>query len=221
MIHSTIRPDDQTATLPPALDRVHRIFFAVCIVLTPLATGIGVALSPGASGTATDPHGIIASFAAHADRARLGVVLSVIGLLSPFGIIGLARLAIRRAPWLAAIGGAIALAGWATMPVFAGQDALTFAMANMGGGDQLAVLWNLFNTSATLNVFLSAYIIGHVGGTLLVAIALGRAHAIPGWAVVAIALYSPLQMARWPTGIPALAPTRSWSSVVSPLPVQR
>jgi len=57
---------------------------------------------------------------------------------------GLARLAIGRSPWLALTGGALALAGWGTLPIWAGQDNLSSILAKMGASPQLAQVWTQF-----------------------------------------------------------------------------
>lgn len=183
----------------PAYHRLQRIVFAACLFLGPLIVAIGIATSPSIGGS--EGRAVIAAFSQLPGRAQLEMALSVPGIvLLPLAFLGLARLAMRRSPWLATLGGGLALVSWSTWPAFVIQDTMTNLMAQMGGGAQFGSLWDRLNSSPVYNGILLVYIVGHVVGTLLLGIALGRARVIPIWAAAAIALYGPLQVIAFPTG---------------------
>ncbi|MDQ6771866.1 MAG: hypothetical protein M3024_02580 [Candidatus Dormibacteraeota bacterium] len=199
MIESATRADLDELPREPAYRKLQRIVFAACMFLGPLIVAVGIAIAPSIGGSGG--RAVIAAVTRLPDRAQLEATLSVPGLiLLPLAFLGLARLAMRRSPWLATLGGGLALVGWATWPAFVIQDTMTNLMAQMGGGAQFATLWERLNSSPVYNGILLVYIVGHVMGTLLLGLALGRARVIPIWAAAAIALYSPLQVIAFPTG---------------------
>ncbi len=177
----------------PAHERVQGIVYSVCIVLAPLAMMLGRILffpPPHGDGVAW-----IATAAAHPAAVGLELTVGVVGtMLFPIGVIGMARLALRRAPWLAMTGGALALLGWGTGPFWVGQDTLTRVMAQMGGGARLAELWDRYNASAVTNAYLAIFVIGHFFGPLLLGIALTRMRTIPVWAPIVMAASIPLHV---------------------------
>ena len=135
------------------------------------------------------------------------VIVPLASVLSLIGVIGLVQLAIRRSPRLAMTGGALALAGWGTLPIWAGQDNLTYLMGKIGSNPQLVHLWNQFNTTGT-NTYLYIFIIGHLLGPLLLAVALRRARMLPRWSPIVIAATIPLHVLTFATGARVLRPHR-------------
>ena len=127
------------------------------------------------------------------------MIVPLASVLSLIGVIGLVQLAIRRSRWLAMTGGALALAGWGTLPIWAGQDNLTYLMGKIGSNPQLVHLWNQFNTTGT-NTYLYILIIGHLIGPLLLAVALHRARVIPRWSPIVVAATIPLHVLTFATG---------------------
>jgi len=145
----------------------------------------------GSTGSAV----IAANIAANAGTNLWHLHFGMLALfLFPFGTLGMTMLAIRRSPWLATIGGFLALTGLFAFIVFAGQEELSYLMAQMGGGAQLVAFWNRFNTDPLMTAYLYIFIIGHLIGPMLLGIALGRTHMIPAWAAWAIILRSPIQV---------------------------
>ncbi len=191
-------PDAHRPPMPePASDKVQRIAYAVGILLPVIAFGIGRAFAPPIKDGAAAQ---IAYSAAHPALHQVEViVLPFVCVLSLLGIIGLTRLAIHRSPWLALTGAALALAGWGTLPIWAGQDNLTYLMGRMSSTPQLAELWKQFNTSGT-STYLYIFIIGHLIGPLLLGVALVRAQMIPLWSPIAIAVSIPLHILAFVTG---------------------
>lgn len=193
------RPSGRRPDAPvPAAEKVHRAVYAAGILVPAVAFGIGRALAPPIKASAAAQ---LAYSTAHPGVHQAeAVIFPFVCVLSLLGIIGLARLAIHRSPWLAMTGGALALAGWGTLPIWAGQDNLTYLLGKMGTSPQLAQVWTQFNGSGT-STYLYIFIIGHLFGPLLLGIALTRARAIPRWSPILIAVSIPLHILAFVTGI--------------------
>lgn len=187
------RPEDQL----PAHEKAQRIVYAIGILFPVVGFAVIRAFAaPIKDRAAAQMAYSVAHPAIHQIEQVIVPLASVLSLL---GIIGLVRLAIRRSPWLAMTGGMLALAGWGTLPIWAGQDSLTYFMGQLGPNPQLIQLWNQFNTTAT-NTYLYIFIIGHLVGPLLLAIALRRARLIPLWSPIVIAASIPLHVLTFVTG---------------------
>jgi hypothetical protein len=181
----------------PAAEKVQRIVYAISILFPVVAFGVGRAFAPPIKDSAAAQ---LDYSAAHPGVHQVEVVVfPLVCVLSLLGVIGLARLAIRRAPWLAMTGAALALAGWGTLPIWAGQDNLTYIIGKMGTSSQLAEVWKQFNATGT-STYLYIFIIGHFFGPLLLGMALVRARAIPRWSPAVIAVSIPLHIAAFVTG---------------------
>lgn len=187
----------------PAYEKVQRISYAVGVLVPVLAFAAFRAFAAPIKADAAAQMAYSASHPALHQAEQLIVPLAAV--LALLGTVGLAQLAIRRSPWLSMIGGALTLAGWGTLPIWAGQDNLTYFMGKMGPNPQLVELWNQFNTSGT-STYLYIFIIGHLIGPLLLAIALRRARVIPLWAPVVIAVSIPLHVLTFVTGAGYLDP---------------
>ncbi|GER82199.1 MAG: hypothetical protein IMW90_22190 [Thermogemmatispora sp.] len=181
----------------PVFLKVQRIFFAICMVLPfpLLIVGFVTAgnLNPANGNIA------IANVASMSLPPFLDLALVTIGLfLLPFGFLGMVSLAMSRSPWLASIGGVLSLIGMMTTIAFAAQSDMTYDMAQLGSSPQFIALWNRFNSDTFMTACLILFIIGFVGGPLLLGIALGRARAIPLWAAAAIVLSRLLPIIAFP-----------------------
>lgn len=195
----SIAIEDSDNLREPGYERLQRVVLAACMFLGPLIVAIGVATAPSIGGS--KGRAVIDAFAQLPDRAQLEMALAVPGIIVlPLAFLGLARLAMRGSPWLATLGGGLAIVSWATWPAFVIQDTMTNLMAQMGDGAQFATLWERLNASPVYNGILLVYIVGHIAGTLLLGLALGRARVIPIWAAASIMLYSPLQVIAFPLG---------------------
>jgi preprotein translocase subunit SecG len=188
---------------PPPWMRLQRVFFAVCVIAAPLLMIVSVLLNPARNVVNGGGEAVIAAnmnVGGAADALRVVVtVLEVVFL--PFGALGMAVLAVRRSPWLGTVGGFLALTGVTALVLFAGQDRLSYLMARQGGGHQMAVLWDAFNSDVLVTSFLYIFIIGHLFGPMLLGIGLGRTRVIPAWAAVAIVARTPLQIIGFLTHI--------------------
>lgn len=190
-------PVDQGRSSPfPAYLRLQHIFFAICLILGPLFMMLEVVFNPSRSAVGGDGQAIIAvNIAANPAMNLWHLLFGAFALfLFPFGTLGMIMLTMRRSPWLATIGGFLALTGLFAFIVFAAQEDLSYLMAQMGGGSQLVALWDRFNTDPLMMTYLYVFIIGHLIGPMLLGIGLGRTHVIPAWAAWAIVLRTPLQV---------------------------
>lgn len=195
-------PDRTDGTRTTASDRVvasHvtflRWFFASCIVLGPLVVFLYGFLNPTPLHVTNGAVAIAVNAAANPLANQLHLAMGVVlSFLLPLWYLGIAWLALRRAPWLATSAGLLALVGWIPWSALIGQEALTATMAQMGNSTQFAALWEAYNGSGVLTAYLLIYIVGHLLSAVLLSISLGRSHTVPAWVAWAMALTSPLQI---------------------------
>jgi hypothetical protein len=180
----------------PAYQRLWQAVLAVAIVGGPLAFLVGGVLAPSLHATGQ------ASIAANAaaDPATNAVHLAAFVLASyllPIGAIGLAYLAYPRTPWLATVGGLLAVVGWLPFSALAALDDVTRTMAQLPGSSSYAQLLDRFSTDAVMNSYLIVYIVCHLVAYVLLGIALGRSRVIPWWAAWSMIASSPLTIAAF------------------------
>jgi hypothetical protein len=192
-------PGPEHSPLPAYLNLL-RIVFAVSIALGPLAFLLYGLFEPAG----TTGRVIIAANAAEDSTLNqfhlaFGVLAS---FLLPFGYLGMSLLAMRRTPWLGTISLLLSLPSWSPLSALIGLDALTFDMAQMGGSASFAALWDHFNRDGVMFSYLLIYAACHLICTVLLGIALGRAHIIPLWAASALVVSSPLTIIAFPIHIP-------------------
>jgi len=179
--------------------------YAASMLLAPLLLLPGTLLNPAVGGIGAGAKNIAANMAADPTTNQLHLAIYVLEtFLLPLGILGLAGLALRRSPWLATIGGGLAMIGWLPWSALTAQDDLTFRMAQMGGDPQLIELWNRFTTDWVMGTLTLIYVVCHLAAFVLLGIALGRARLIPTWAAWALALTSPITVIAFPTHQQAL-----------------
>ncbi len=179
----------------PAYLTFYRYFFASCVVLAPLMITLYALLNPTPMHVTAGAIAISANIAANPIANQLHLVLGVLlSFLLPFAFLGMAWLALPRAPWLATIAGLLSLVGWIPWSALIGQEALTSTMARMGSDAQFAALWERFNGNFVLTSYLLIYIVGHLLSTVLLGISLGRSRVVPIWVAWALVLISPLQI---------------------------
>jgi hypothetical protein len=165
---------------------------AAVVVLGPLSIAVLRALLP--YNTTDSAATITAKVAAHQGTQNATLWLTLIAMITLVpGVIAVGLLATRHARILGTWGMALAVASfsllWATTSVdFA---ALAGARSGIGAGTTTALLDNL-NASPPMAVATTAFITGHILGTILIGIALLRARAIPAWAAWALTISQPL-----------------------------
>jgi hypothetical protein len=180
----------------PGYQRLIQVILAAAIVGGPLAYVVGGVLSPSIheSGRST----IAASAAANQITNTLHLAAFVLAsYLLPIGAVGLAHLAYARTPWLATIGGLLAVVGWLPFSALTALDDLTGTMAHLPNSGSYAELWDRFSTDPVMGGYLIVYIVGHLVAYVLLGIALRRAGVIPRWAAWSMIASSPLTIAAF------------------------
>ena len=174
--------------------------YALSTILAAALLVPGTLLNPAVGGIGAGAANIAANAAADPTSNQLHIAIYVVEtFLLPLGILGVAALAIQRSPWLGTIGAGLGLFGWLPWSALAAQDDLTFRIAQMGGCPELVQLWNRFTTDWAMGVLTLVYVICHLLAFVVLAVALLRAGAIPGWAAWALALTTPVTIVAFPT----------------------
>src|SRR5712691_5100810 len=152
-------PPSQTELAPVSTAfAFQRISLAACIILAPLSITLYLVTW---AGNLRQP--LIAS----AMAGPTGNILHFIGAIAasfflPLGYLGMSRLGMRRAPWLATISAALSLVGWIPWAALMGLDSLAYDIGRTGSTPQLAALWMTFNGDTVMTAYLLLYIIGHL-----------------------------------------------------------
>lgn len=174
--------------------RMLRVALAVAIVGGPAGFVVGGILSPSIHANGATTIAANASATPVINAVHLAAFVTASFLLPP-SVIGLARLAYSRAPWLALIGGCLGLLGTLPFGALTAQDDLAAVMAGSPGGARFAPLYDSFYTDAVENTYLLIYIICHLAAYVLLGIALRRARAVPAWAAWFLLASTPMTLA--------------------------
>lgn len=180
--------------LPEQISRLYRWFFAVCIVGGTAATLVSVATNPGYYRQHTDAASFVTAFAAASPIMSETHVLAmiVVSYLLPVGLLAMAWLALRRAPWWASSAALLLLLGVFPTAIFAGQDALSYDIARLGSNPLLLTLARQFDRDEVMSYFNAVFDLGSILGPTLLGVALWRARVLPTWAAVLITFSRPL-----------------------------
>lgn len=190
------RPPVSPPPIVSGPQRLVRVLAAVAIVGGPLGYLLGGVLEPAAhaDGRVT----IAANSAANPATNTIHLAaFMVASFLLPVGVVALAWLAHRRAPWLATIGGIFGVVGWLPFAALTALDDLAVAMARAPQGGSYATLWDGFAYDAVMNSYLIVYILAHLVAYVLLGIALHRARVIPAWAAASMIASSPVLIAAF------------------------
>jgi hypothetical protein len=129
--------------------------------------------------------------AAHPDLDKWSIFAALVGclLLVP-AVLGAMNLVRYRAARLGLIGGVLMIAGYICYFGLCFQSYATIAMAQHGGAsaDHLAVL-KLTQNQAFYVLPALTFVLGNVVGTVILGVALMRAHVIPRWAGICIVVW--------------------------------
>lgn len=157
---------------------------AACVVAAPVVVGFVRTVTP-----IVNPAGgeeVVQAFGDHMTAARVSIMASVLAaILLPFFVLGLYRLSNRGAPVVAGVGAALAIAGWAMLPILTASDVIAYEVARTGGDTSI---WDHFTDNAAIAVSIAIFIGAHEVGMVLLGIALWWARAVPGWAAGMIVL---------------------------------
>ncbi|MFC0439989.1 hypothetical protein [Kutzneria buriramensis] len=176
--------------------RLIRTVLAAAVVGGPLAACVGGLLSP-----AIHENGAV-SIARNAAADPLGngthlAMFALASFLLPLSAVGLAWLAYPRTPWLATIGGLLAVLGWLPYSALTALDDLADQMAHLPNAASYAALYDRFSVDPVMNPLLVVYIVGHLVAYVLLGIALLSADAVPRWSAWGLIVSSPLTIATF------------------------
>ncbi len=190
---------NQQQTADPVYRKLHRAFFALCILLAPLTLSLWFGLCPTGAGDASCPDqgSSLAVFAAFRTmNPQLMQIFLFLNLVAPYvytlSYIGLGLLAMKRSPWLATLGIACGFAASIVWGPIAGQMALIDGMAQIGTNPVFVTIENHYYSNWMTLAFGIGWVVGHVLGYVLLGIALARARVIPLWAACLIVASAPL-----------------------------
>jgi hypothetical protein len=170
----------------PIYRRIHRIFFALCLLLAPLTISLWFATCPE-YGNPACPVGTNETLVAfQGDNPFLLQLFFVVAFIStyiyPLSYIGLGRLAMKRSPWLATIGIALGFVGSVVWSLLVGESFWINAAAHLNVNAQFFMLGKTYVANWVVYAMHGGWVIGHLLGYVLLGIALLRARVIPRWA---------------------------------------
>src|SRR5215472_12592712 len=173
----------------PLIYRLQRWFFAASIAVGTAATCVMVATNPGYYNVQTGEAGLLAGYAsANVVMVQIHLISAVITFyLLPVGLLVMAWLAMRRAPWLASIGALLVLLGLLPLPAIAAAvESLTYDIVRSGSNPLLITMVKQFNNDGVMSFYNIVDVPGVVLGPALIGLALWRARAVPTWSAVLI-----------------------------------
>lgn len=119
-----------------------------------------------------------------------GILLLIPAVMTAIG------LAAVRSPYLAYIGGGMAIAGYVALPsTFLGpQAAMALSAAGVSPDQAAAVIDKLMSGSVVLNVLSVVFVAGHILGTTVLGLALIRARVVAIWAGAMVVVSQPIHL---------------------------
>src|SRR5215472_14653261 len=190
---------NQQRTADPAYRKLHRVFFAVCLLLAPLAMCLWFGLCPTGAGDPACPD-MASSLAVFADframNPQLMQIFLLLSLASPYvytlSYIGLGLLAMKRSPWLATLGIACGFAAGIVWGAIADSITMLDNMAQISLNPLFVTVEHHYYSTWLVLAFGAAWVIGHQIGYVLLGIALLRTRIIPRWAAWLIIVSAPI-----------------------------
>ncbi len=194
---------NQQRVAEPVYRKLHRAFFALCIVLAPLTLSLWFSLCPTGANDAACPDqaSSLAVFAAfHAMNPQLMQVFLFLSLIVPYlyslSYVGLGLLAMKRSPWLATLGMACGFAAGVVWAAIADSITMLTSMAQISLNPLFVTVQHHYYANWLILAFGAAWVIGHQLGYILLGIALARARVIPLWAaclfIVSVPIMGPI-----------------------------
>lgn len=168
-----------------------RIAAALVITLGPLGILVIRAIMP--YWTTDAPASVVAQSLAHGSTLDFmvwsGLFFAPALLL---GVVAIAYVARRGSPALATIGGALTFVGWSMGATTVNMDYLVSQLGASGFGQpSITAIGVALQDSTFAAVGGIIWLIGHIGGMVLIGIALGRAGIIKWWAAIALMVSQP------------------------------
>lgn len=191
---------DERVLTPPAATRVRdlrpfwRVTLAVALPVGPLiVTGARAAMPYW---TSDDPATAVAKISAAPDTMAALAWFAL--LTTPFMLVSmltLGHVARRGAPVLATVGTVIGFSAYAVWGSTSNSDYTTWVLT--GGGysnDEVTSINTLLGNTPIAAGVITFWVLGHIVGLVLLAIALHRARALPVWAATLMALSQPVHL---------------------------
>jgi hypothetical protein len=177
----------------PNPTRLRRLLSAACLVVAPTLLVAAFVLAPfGSDDTSSE----IVALVEHNQTAytAVPVLLAVATLLLIPALMATIRLAGIRAPYLAYIGGSLAIAGYVSLlpTMMVEQTAMAMSRAGVPASTAASVLDSLSDGSLVLGILMGVFVAGHILGSTILGIALIRARVVALWAGGAVAVSQPL-----------------------------
>ncbi len=188
----------QLQVAEPIYRRLHRVFFALCVLVAPLLMVGWFTLCPQ-YGDPTCPSSVHPDAALAAFRTAnpalmhlfYGITL-LIPYLYPLGYIGLGLVAMKQSPWLATLGIVFGWLGSIAWGFIADAMFLINSAIQLGQDTSFLALEKAHYADPLILIVATGWVLGHWGGYVLLGIALWRSRAIPRWAAFLIILSGPL-----------------------------
>jgi hypothetical protein len=189
---------NQQLVADPVYRKLHRAVLAACLLLAPLSLAGWFTLCPQ-YGDPTCPSSVHPDAVFAAFRAANPVLLQIFFYLNliipyiyPISYVVLGMVSMKRSPWLSTLGiafgwvGSIAW-GFIAQAIFTGYTAI-----QLGQDVSFAVLYKAVFANPLVLAVATGWVLGHLGGYVLLGIAHLRARVIPRWAAWLIIMSGPL-----------------------------
>lgn len=198
MYSAATRPESVRAARLPAYRRLQQVILALAILLAPLCLAGWFALCPQYGDPTcpsnTNPQAALAAFRAASPlllKIFLGLNL-IVPYLYPVGYIGLGKVAMKRSPWLATIGIGFGWFGSIAWGFIADTIFHLNTAVQLGQDASFSALERAYFTNPMILLIALGWVLGHLGGYLLLGMALLRSRAIPRWSAWLIIISAPL-----------------------------
>jgi hypothetical protein len=181
---------DRVAPARTDLRHASRVLAAVILPIGPAAVALLRFVLPYT--TADDGHTTARLVAAHPSTQNAVVWLGFVACLTLVpGVVFAGRIVGRAAPRLTAVATVLLVLGYLSMAWLAVGDAyLLFGVRHHLPADVLASMYENVHPAAAVAAGL--FVLGHVLGTILLAIAMLRGRVVPTWAAVATLVAQPI-----------------------------
>ena len=190
---------NQQRIADPVYHKLHRAFFALCILLAPVILSFWFVLCPtGANDAACPDQGSrLAVFAAfRAMNPQLMQLFLILSLILPYlyslSYVGLGLLAMKRSPWLATLGMVCGFAAGIVWAAIADSITMLFSMAQNGLNPLFVTVEHQYYANWLIVTFGAFWVVGHLFAYVLLGIALLRARVIPRWAAWLLIVSAPI-----------------------------
>src|SRR5581483_9916197 len=159
---------NQQQAADPVYRKLHRIFFALCLLLAPLAVSSWFGLCPE-YGNPACPVGTGATLAAfRTDNPFLLQLFFVMAFISvylyPLSYIGLGRLAMKRSPWFSSVGIALGFVGSVVWSLLMGESFWINAATHLNINAQFFLLGKTYVANWGVYAMHAGWVIGHLLG---------------------------------------------------------